>query len=105
MIPRAVNYTASHFVAMVLWSSRLRVEIAQLIKQQAGWSGFESHKGNIVPFTIFRLAVGPTQPPIQYIPEVLSLGVKRSKYEANHSPPSSAGQQWWSCTSTPLYIF
>jgi hypothetical protein len=35
-------------------------------------------------------ALVPTQPPIQCIPEVLSLGVKRPGRETDHSPPSSA---------------
>jgi hypothetical protein len=40
-------------------------------------------------------ALGPTQPPIQWVPGVLSLGVKRSEREANHSPPSSAEVKDW----------
>jgi hypothetical protein len=39
---------------------------------------------------VSRLALGPTQPPIQWVPETLSLGVKWSGHEAEHSPPSSA---------------
>jgi hypothetical protein len=31
--------------------------------------------------------------------------VKRPRREADHSPPSTAGQEWWSNTSTPPYIF
>jgi hypothetical protein len=34
--------------------------------------------------------IKPTQPPIQWVPGVLSLGVKRSAREADHSPPSCA---------------
>jgi hypothetical protein len=33
---------------------------------------------------------GSTQPPIQWVPGVLSLGVKRPGRDADHSPPSSA---------------
>jgi hypothetical protein len=33
---------------------------------------------------------GTTQPPIQRVPGALSLRVKRSGREADHSPPSSA---------------
>jgi hypothetical protein len=33
---------------------------------------------------------GPTQPPIQWVPGALSLGVKWPVREAYHSPPSSA---------------
>jgi len=36
------------------------------------------------------MALGPTQPPIQWAKRALSLGVKRKEREANHSPPSSA---------------
>jgi hypothetical protein len=37
-----------------------------------------------------RLALGFTQPPIQWVPGALSLGVKRPVREADHSPPASA---------------
>jgi hypothetical protein len=40
--------------------------------------------------TASRMALGPTQPPIQLVPGALSLGVKRPGCEADHSPPSSA---------------
>jgi hypothetical protein len=39
--------------------------------------------------TTSRPALGPTQPSIQWAPDVLSLGVKRSGREADHSPPSN----------------
>jgi hypothetical protein len=40
--------------------------------------------------TASRMALGPTQPPIQWVPGALSLGVKQPGHEADHSPPSSA---------------
>jgi hypothetical protein len=40
--------------------------------------------------TASRTALGPTQPPIQWVPVALSLGVKRPRREADHSLPSSA---------------
>jgi hypothetical protein len=40
--------------------------------------------------TASRTALGPTQPPTQRVPEVLSLGVKRPRHEADHPPTSSA---------------
>jgi hypothetical protein len=50
---------------------------------------------------MFRLAVGPTQPPIQWV-LALSPGVKRLGHEADHSPPPSAiVMNAWSYTSTP----
>jgi hypothetical protein len=39
--------------------------------------------------TASRTALGPTQPPIQWVPGALSLGVKWPGYEADNSPPSS----------------
>jgi hypothetical protein len=42
-----------------------------------------------------RPALGPTQPRIQWVPGVLSLGVKRPGREADHSPPSSAKVKEW----------
>jgi hypothetical protein len=46
--------------------------------------------GNFSLTTASRTALGPTQPPIQWVPGALSLGVKRPGREADHSPPSSA---------------
>jgi hypothetical protein len=41
--------------------------------------------------SVSRPALGPTQPPAQWVPGVLSPGVKaRSGRDADHSPPSSA---------------
>jgi hypothetical protein len=52
--------------------------------------------------TASRKVVGPTQPPTQWVPGALSLGVKRPGSEADHSPPSSAEvKNAWSYTSTP----
>jgi hypothetical protein len=61
-----------------------------------GWTievlGFDSRRGpGIFLFTTAsRTALGPTQPPIQWVPGALSLGAKRSGREAHHPPPSSA---------------
>jgi hypothetical protein len=49
---------------------------------------------------------GPTQPPTQWVPGALSLGVKRPGREVDHSPPSSAEvKNAWSYISTPQYAF
>jgi hypothetical protein len=41
--------------------------------------------------SVSRPALGPTQPPVQWVPGVLSPGVKaRLGRDADHSPPSSA---------------
>jgi hypothetical protein len=41
-------------------------------------------------FTSSRPALGSTQPPIQWVPEALSTGVKRPGREADRSSPASA---------------
>jgi hypothetical protein len=77
-----------------------------------GWTigvlGFDSRRGlGIFLFTIAsRTALGPTQPPTQWVPGAFSLGVKRPGREADHSPPSSAEvKNAWSYTSAPQYAF
>jgi hypothetical protein len=49
---------------------------------------------------------GATQPPIQWVPGVLSVGVKRPGCKADHTPPSSAEvKEWVELYSTPQYVF
>jgi hypothetical protein len=61
-----------------------------------GWTigilGFDSQRrlGLFIFTTASRTALGPAQPPIQWVPGALSLGIQRSGREADHSPPSSA---------------
>jgi hypothetical protein len=61
-----------------------------------GWTigvlGFDSRRGlGIFLFTTAsRRALEPTQPPVQWVPGSLSLGIKRPNREADHSPLSSA---------------
>jgi hypothetical protein len=40
--------------------------------------------------TSFRLALGSIQPPIQWVPGALSLGVKQPRHETDHLPPANA---------------
>jgi len=52
--------------------------------------------------TMSSLVLGPTQPPIQWIPGALSLRVKQPGHEADHSAQTSAKvKNVWSCTSIP----
>jgi hypothetical protein len=53
--------------------------------------GFESRQGlGIFLFaTVSGPALRPTRLPIQWVPGALSVGVKRPRREADHSPPSS----------------
>jgi hypothetical protein len=55
-----------------------------------------------------RPALGPTQPPVQWVPGALSLGIKQPGREAEHSPPSSAevivcGELFLCSPSTPSW--
>jgi hypothetical protein len=71
----------------------------------------DSRRGlGIFLFTTMTItSLGPTQPPIQWVPGALSLGgggLKQLGREADHSPPSSAEvKNSWSYTSTPQYVF
>jgi hypothetical protein len=61
---------------------------------------------NFLFSTSSRPTLGSTQPPIQWVPEALSPGVKRQGREADHSPLTSANvKKMWSYTSTPPYAF
>jgi hypothetical protein len=55
-----------------------------------GWFRFPAGLGIFLFTTASRTALGPIQPPIQWVPGTLSLGVKRLGREADHSPPYSA---------------
>jgi hypothetical protein len=64
---------------------------------------FESWSGQEISLfsLLSTLALGLTQPPLQWIAGVLSLGVKREVPEFGHSPPSSAEiKNEWSYSST-----
>jgi hypothetical protein len=50
--------------------------------------------------TASRTALGPTHPPVQWVPGTLSLAVKRPGREADHSPPSSTEVE---CVNLYLY--
>jgi hypothetical protein len=86
-----------------------RAAIFQSVQRWAkGWTigvlGFDSWRGvGIFLFTTaYRTALGPTQPPIQWISGVLSLGVRWPGREADHSTISSAeAKNAWRYTSTP----
>jgi hypothetical protein len=75
------------------------------IYRATGWTigvlGFDSGRGLGIFTTTSISALAPTQPPVQWVPGALSLGVMRSGREADHSPPSSAEvKNAWSFIST-----
>jgi hypothetical protein len=71
--------------------------------------GRSSSPGRLKNFlfsTSSRPALRPTQPPIQCVPEALSLRVKWPGPEAEHLPPTSAVvKKTWIYASTPPYVF
>jgi hypothetical protein len=69
-----------------------------------GWSGVRvpADFGVFLFTTASILALGPTEPPIQWVAGALSLEIKRPEGEADHSPPSSIEvKNVWSYISTP----
>jgi hypothetical protein len=79
-----------------------------MIKLRAGRKRFGSRQrlGILLFVTAFRPTLGPIQPPIQWFPGDLSLGIKRSVREGDHSPPASAEvRNAWSHASTHPYVF
>jgi hypothetical protein len=52
------------------------------------------------------MALGLTQPPIQWVPGALSLEVKWPVCEADHSPPSSAEvkNEWRYTSTSPIHL-
>jgi len=58
------------------------------VRIPAGAGNFSVHHG-------IQTGSGSTQPPIQWIPGAISLGVKWPGREADHSPPSSDKVKEW----------
>jgi len=95
--PKTMTWVQLHCVAIVEGKDFSQAVITQSVQHWAmGWAigilGFNSWQGlGIILFTtVFRTALGPTQPPLQWVPGALCLGVKWLGRETDHSPPSSA---------------
>jgi hypothetical protein len=95
------------------YRSKVGAGIAQSVwRLVTGWttegSEFASPGGgkNFLFSTSSRPALGSTQPPIQWVPGALSMGVKRPGREADHSPSTSVEvKKIWIYTFTPPYAF
>jgi hypothetical protein len=64
-------------------------------------------EGNFILATASRPIVGPTEPPIQWVPgDGLSPDVKRPVCKFYHSPVTNVEiMNTWNYTSTPTYAF
>jgi hypothetical protein len=68
-------------------------------------SSYKSMLHTFLFSTSSRLALGPTQPPIQWVPRALSSEIKWPGREADHSFLSCRGQERWMYTSSPPHVF
>jgi hypothetical protein len=77
--------TSDRFIIIIII-----IIIIVIIINSTGWTigvlVFESRQGLGIFFftTVSTSALGPTQPPVQWVSAVLSLGVKRPGREADH---------------------
>jgi hypothetical protein len=87
-----VKYSFCAGLSFYMLQKITSTEVAFLTSFTIGVLGFNSQwELGIFLFTIMsRTALGSTQPPVQWVPGTLSLGVKWPGCEADHSPPSSA---------------
>jgi hypothetical protein len=66
---------------------------------------FPAEAGIFLSATAFRSAMGPTQPPIQWVPWAISLGIKWWAREVDHPCPFNAEvKNAWSYTYAPSYV-
>jgi len=100
-----LNIKMQNWVNLILAIYCTRARIAE---SAMGWMiGVQFPVGvGIFLFSIMsRLALGPTQPPIQWIPGALSLGVIHLRHEADRlPPPSTEVKNAWHCFSTPVCL-
>jgi hypothetical protein len=74
-------------LTILSWDSSVGIAVGCGLDSQGSIPG----RGKIFLFsTASRPALGPTQPPIQWVPGVISLGVKQPGHEADYLAPSSA---------------
>jgi hypothetical protein len=72
----------------VKWRSRV-IWVSLVTKLRTGRPGFDFRQGqgSFLYTTASRSALGSNQPPIEWVPDALSMGVKRPGCNADHSPP------------------
>jgi hypothetical protein len=104
----ALPQTSKRHLSQSLRRLRKEMEVLSVIPWSSGcqcWSNEDefTHPSDVT-YSKTRPALGPTQPPVQWVTGALSLWVKRPGHEADHSPPSRAEiKNAWSYTSPPQY--
>jgi hypothetical protein len=90
--------SSSRFLVSVVSKNKL----ANLSRRQRDLSSSPGMVNNLHFSILSRLVLGPNQPPIQWVPEEISQGVKRPGCEAEHLPPISADvKKTWSIHTLP----
>jgi hypothetical protein len=64
------------------WDSSVGIAVSY---EQNGWGSIPGRGKHFLFFKATRLTLGLTQPPIQWVSRVISLGVKQLGREAEHS--------------------
>jgi hypothetical protein len=57
---------------------------------EKSWFYYRKTQEILIVLQRSRLALGPTRPSIQWVPDSLASGVRRTGREFDHSPPSGA---------------
>jgi hypothetical protein len=97
-LPKLEIQMESLYYVVILWcysDSSVGIALGYRLDDRDSRVRFPGGLGIFLFTSASRPDLGPTQPPIQWVPEALSLGVKRPGREADHSSPSSAEVKEW----------
>jgi hypothetical protein len=73
-----------------VWEQQYLRIVTRLWDVQLGFSSWQGLEILLLITTTSRPALGPTQPPVQWLLGALSLGIKQLAHKADHSLASSA---------------
>jgi hypothetical protein len=103
-----IHHQAIEFISLSIVIIKVQVGAGTSLGA-GGLRGRSSSRGRVKNFlfpTSSKTALGPMQPPIQWVSGALSPGEKLQRREADHSPPASAEvKKIWIYISTTPYAF